>query len=56
MACPARVKKQPTIDGLLCKVKKRRQRKRGARHCARQGQESAYGENWVAAWLARLGT
>jgi hypothetical protein len=40
---------------LLCKVKKRRQRKRGARQCARQGQESAYGENWIAAWLARLG-
>jgi hypothetical protein len=35
---------------LLCKVKKRLQRKRDARQCARQGQESAYGEDWIAAW------
>ena len=44
MACPARVKKQPTIDGCCARSRNGYSVREARGSCARQGQESAYGE------------
>jgi len=56
MACPARVKKQPTIDG-CCARSRNGDSVREARGSVAAG--SGIGgmvRTWIAAWLARLGT